>query len=135
MNKSKGFTLIELVVASAIVGIIAAIAIPEYERQSQKQRRSDGIIALTTAYGEMEQDRSDNGVFAITGLLTNTSPRGYYTIAPPIITNGGENYSLTATAGGIQIDDTNCRTLSVNDLGQFTSTKADTTASTNCIPK
>lgn len=135
MNKNKGFTLIEIIITMAILGILAAIAIPAYDRQSMKQRRSDGIIALTTAQGEMERDRSDNGIYATTGLSTRTSVRGYYTIALPTITNAGENYTLTATAVGIQATDTNCRKLIVNDLGEFTSEKADTTVSTNCIPR
>lgn len=135
MNKNKGFTLIEIIITMAILGILAAIAIPAYDRQSMKQRRSDGIIALTTAQGEMERYRSDNGIYATAGTSTTTSPRGYYTIATPTITNAGENYSITATAVGVQIADTNCRKLIVNDLGQFTSEKADTTVSTNCIPK
>lgn len=135
-TNNKGFTLIELIITVAILGILAALATSLYESQSQKQRRSDGIIALTTAQSEMEQYRSDNGIFATTGLvITSTSPKAYYTIAAPTITNGGENYTLIATAGGVQASDTNCRELIVNDLGEFKSKKSDGTASTNCISK
>ena len=134
---NKGFTLIELIITVAIVGILAAMAVSFYEQQSMKQRRSDGIIALTTAQGEMESYRSDNGVYATVAVLTSISPKGYYTIPDPIITNAGENYTLTAIAGGIQTPDTNCRELIVDDLGQFSSKKDDGSSSTslNCIPK
>jgi len=137
MNKhnKKGFTLIELIITVAILGILAAIAIPFYDRQSMKQRRSDGIIALTTAQGEMESYRSDNGIYATAGLETTVSLRTYYTIAAPTITNAGENYTLIATAGGVQAADTNCRQLIVNNLGQFSSKDASGTVSTKCIPK
>lgn len=134
MNNIKGFTLIELVITIAIVGILAAVAIPLYEKQSMKQRRSDAIVALTTAQGEMERDRSDNGVYAPSGLTTTNSPKGYYTVNVAI-NNSGENYTLTATAGGVQIPDTNCRKLILNDLGKYSSEKDDTNPSTNCIPK
>lgn len=135
MNNNKGFTLVELMITVAILGILAAVATSLYESQSQKQRRSDAVVALTTAQSEMEQDRSDNGIYATTGLLTTTSAKGYYTIAIPTITNAGENYTLTATAVGIQTADTDCRKFIVNDLGQFTSEKADATVSTNCISR
>ena len=134
MNNIKGFTLIELVITIAIVGILAAVAIPLYEKQSMKQRRSDAIVALTTAQGEMERDRSDNGVYALSGLTTTNSPKGYYGVNVAI-NNSGENYTLTATAGGVQIPDTNCRKLILNDLGKYSSEKDDTNPSTNCIPK
>ena len=135
-TNSNGFTLIELVIAIAIVGILAAVAWPYYEREAMKQRRSDALRALTTAQAEMERYRSDNGVYAAAGLSTTESPRKYYTVAAAT-TNAGENYTLTAEAkaGGIQFSDDNCRKFIVNDLGQYSSEKSDTTASTNCIPK
>jgi len=134
MNKSKGFTLVELMVTVVILGILSSIAVNVYENQTRKQRRSDGIIALTTAQSEMEQYRSDNGVYAAAGLLTAGSPQTYYTVTVAI-TNAGANYTLTATAGGPQTDDTDCRTLIVDDLGQFTAEKADTTPNTKCISR
>ena len=131
---NKGFTLVELMITLAIISILTALAVNLYEQQSRKQRRSDGIIALTTAQGEMERDRSDNGVYAATGLSTIGSPKGYYTVSVAI-TNAGENYTLTATAGGVQLPDTKCRQLIVNDLAQYSSKDSGGNPSTNCIPK
>lgn len=137
ISNNKGFTLIELVIAVAIIAILGSLAVSFYGSQSQKQRRSDAVIALTTAQSEMEQYRSDNGIYATTDLvLTSISPKTYYkvTVTAPA---PGEHYTLTAeaAAGKIQFKDTNCRKFIVDDLGQYTSEKADTTVSTNCISK
>lgn len=46
MFKEKGFSILELFVAIAIVSIIAAIAVPSYLDQARKGRRADGIALL-----------------------------------------------------------------------------------------
>ena len=46
MHKNKGFTLIELMIVVAIVGIVAAIAYPSYQEQVAKSRRGDCSGAL-----------------------------------------------------------------------------------------
>ena len=134
MNKSKGFTLIELVITVAIIGILAAVGTSLYESQSKKQRRSDAVVALTTAQTEMEQYRSDNGVYATAGLVTTTSPKGYYNVSV-VIANSGENYTLTAeaVAGQVQINDTNCRKFIVTDIGQYSTKDASDADSNNCV--
>jgi type IV pilus assembly protein PilA len=47
---SKGFTLVELMVVVAIIGILAAIAIPNYQRYQARARQSESKIALSSAY-------------------------------------------------------------------------------------
>ena len=116
-KNQKGLTLIEMVITVAIIGIIAAVAWPEYERQKTKNRRSDGINALLSAAQEMQQCHTDEGGYIDTNgdncTFTPTSKKGYWTIAanPAITLN---TFTLEATPS---IADAECTTLTITHLG------------------
>ena len=124
-----GFTLIEMMIVVVIIGVLASIAYPAYNRYSTQTRRSDAKIALTQAASQQERFYSDcnwyattpNGaracgtagnVNAILGI-PNTSPEGHYNlnIAAGNIAGGCATYTcgytITATpaAGGRQVGD------------------------------
>ncbi len=50
-KKQDGFTLIELMIVVAIIGILSAIAIPNFARYQSKSRQSEAKIALASIYG------------------------------------------------------------------------------------
>ena len=85
MNKdSKGFSLIELVVAVAIVGILASVAIPAYQSSVGKGRRSDAQGALLSFANAMERHSFTNSSYlgaADAGADTG-SPSIFATEAP-----------------------------------------------------
>ncbi|MCP4091353.1 MAG: prepilin-type N-terminal cleavage/methylation domain-containing protein, partial [Gammaproteobacteria bacterium] len=54
-GKSRGFTLIELMIVVAIVGILAAIAYPSYQEQVRKSRRADANGALLGLANAMQR--------------------------------------------------------------------------------
>jgi type IV pilus assembly protein PilA len=51
LMNSKGFTLIELMIVVAIIGILSAIAIPNFARYQSKSRQAESKIALASIYG------------------------------------------------------------------------------------
>jgi type IV pilus assembly protein PilE len=83
---ARGFTLVDLAVVSAIVGVLASVAMPSYQTQIAKGRRTDAIAALTRVQVEQEQFRAHHGSYALalTGLKGGSgalSPGGHYDIA------------------------------------------------------
>jgi type IV pilus assembly protein PilE len=65
-NKSLGFTLIEMMIAVAILGILAAIAYPQYVEYVAKGRRAECRSALLLAAQKMEKFYSNNNLYPST---------------------------------------------------------------------
>ncbi len=113
-KQHRGFTLIEMMIVVAILGILASIALPAYQEYVRKGRRADAMQALSRVMQEQERHRSNNATYAgdvATLDLAGTSNDGYYTIA--LSGASGSGYIATATATGVQASDTVCATMGV----------------------
>jgi type IV pilus assembly protein PilA len=66
-NNKSGFTLVELMVVVAIIGILATIAIPQYSKFQSKARQSEAKVVLTGMHTTLQSFASENGTF--TGCL------------------------------------------------------------------
>ncbi len=139
---SRGFSLIELMITIAIVAILASLATAAYTSQVQKSRRTDARSALLDLAGREEKlfstsnaysdAPSDLGYGGVNAAWPITVGSGYYqvTVVVPDPNQGGAagTYSITANTYGMQVNDTTCTSLSVNQLGAQTSTGSGTAA-------
>jgi type IV pilus assembly protein PilE len=107
MRGKKGVTLIEVMVVVAIVGILAAIAIPAYDNYITRSRRSDAFTALETVRAAQEMYRAERGLYqtAIGSLpgCSATMAGDNYTIALPAVT--ATTFTVRATPQARQAGD------------------------------
>lgn len=74
MNAQKGFTLIELMIVIAIIGILAAIAIPAYQNYTIRARVSEAVTALDAGKTTVSENISNNGGVIAAGACTGFVP-------------------------------------------------------------
>ena len=132
--KFKGFTIIEVLIVVAILGILAAIAIPQVTKYITNARRADGKTALLAAAQAMERYYTNNYTYVGATIGTNTtdqiyqnSDSGYYSLSFSPAESGSTNPSSSefeiqavADPNGKQANDTPCLTMTINQLGQKT---------------
>ena len=75
MNTQKGFTLIELMIVVAIIGILAAIAIPAYQNYIARSQFSESQVLLSGTKAAI-QEKVDQGTAYTTGVGDGNNPLG-----------------------------------------------------------
>ncbi len=123
-ENTHGFTLIELMIAVAIVAIITAVALPSYQNSVLKGRRADALAAVAAVQQSQERWRGNQPVYS-TSLadLGVTAPALYsLTITAPLSDTASlsKGYIVTAVGQGRQANDAQCARMSVKLLeGNF----------------
>lgn len=129
MNQ-KGFSLIELMITVAIVGILAGIAYPSYQNYVLRTGRADGQAKLMEIMQAQERFYSQNQTYTTNlgagglayGVAANAavpSNEGRYTVTAGACTGStiAQCVELTAARAGAQANDTTCGSLTVDSRG------------------
>ena len=121
-RREAGFTIIELMIAVLVLGVLVALALPSYMGSIRKGRRSEAFSAIAQVQQAQERWRSNNAAYTTSladlSIGSATTSSGYYTLAmtaPPSPATLGSGYIVTAIAvtGTTQADDAQCRKLGV----------------------
>lgn len=137
-RRAGGFTLVELMVTIVVASILISIAVPAYQAQVRKSRRTDARTALMDLATREERYYSVNNDYSNSALQLGygtgdaqikdlTVGNGYYQVtvdnqiaAPP----KRAAFTITATAFGSQSKDAQCQTFVVDQSGTQTSAPA-----------
>jgi len=101
-KNSGGFTLIEVMITVAIIGILSAIAYPQYRDHIVRGQLTDAINGLSTIRAQMERHFQDNRTYATAGTFTTpcaATPATERTFGPFVVSCPG---TPTATAFTLQ---------------------------------
>ena len=129
VRRVKGFTLIEMLIAVAILGLLTLVAYPAYQGSIRKSHRADGIVAALSLQTAQEKLRGSCRFYAqnigaanacgasasattVAGLTS--SNEGYYTVSIESSSASGNSYTIVLTPTGSQAADTDCSPMKIS---------------------
>jgi type IV pilus assembly protein PilE len=131
-KRGRGFSLIELLTVMAVATILIAVAVPAFNSQIRKSRRTEARTALldlaaraermyatTNSYINSTTSELDPSDLGYSGSWPITVGSGYYTVSDP--TSTATQFTFKATPTGTQTKDTECAAFEVDNTGKQSS--------------
>jgi type IV pilus assembly protein PilE len=140
-RRLAGFTLMDLVAALAITGLLACVAVPSYRAQLMRARRSDARTALLSlavaqesfratcnAYAAVLDDSQEASCAASRLQFPGSAGQSAYLLEVRSVDTSAWTATATVVAGGPQQADMRCRVLGLDSTGHRSAGMADGTA-------
>lgn len=133
MKRGRGFTLVELLVVIAVIGILSAIAVPQYSDYVIRSKIAEATATLSEHRVRMEQYFQDNRTYVgacAAGTVAPTPTGRYFTYACSALTT--TTYTVTAT--GVATQGMNGFVYTINQANARATTGVPTgwATNTNC---
>ena len=133
IKQNVGFTLIEILITIAILGILTAIVIPSHNNTTTKSRRTDAKIALLESASALEKcfvinnqyNHASCNSYPASGTDVVYSAEGHYKVVATALTD--TSFTLTATPAddSPQQNDSYCASFSITSAGKKSATNTD----------
>ncbi|MEO8124928.1 MAG: type IV pilin protein [Burkholderiales bacterium] len=134
-RRQAGFTLVELMIATSVSGVLASVAYPSYSSVVQKMHRTEALVSMIQLQQAEERWRSGNGRYGTleeVGAASAVAGRSYQFSVDTISASG---YEVLAVATGTQARDTNCRYMRLVVDGGNVATRSGATDATDNPPQ
>ena len=136
-KKNKhGFTLIELMITVAIIGFLAAVALPAYSEYIARGKRAEVRAEILKAEGWLERFNTENNIYT-SNSPTNDINAGFNTRFTSVPSTGNANYSLTlvVTATAYTMTASRLNSMASDACGNFVKTNFGSITRTGSLPE